>query len=163
MDEKPLLEYEVERVTQYGQYTAVVKVTKQPRKTYIRLYSPAPMITVFKFFPIELEPIKEMTCGALVDVDKAITRMIVDWELVFYQKDKAQAADGYLDINYADEIKKRKAQFEQTQEEEETEQIIYKDWREDEPIILGETEPKRKMHVNSLLNLKQYQHLKKND
>lgn len=169
MDEKPLMEYEVERTTQYGQYTAVVTVTRQPRKTHIKLYSPAPMITVFKFFPVEIEPIREATYGALVDVDRAITRMIVDWELVFYQRDKAEASDGYLNINYAEEIKRRRAQFEQQEEEEvqpREDEIIYRDWREDKAIILGgksgaQAEPKKKMHVNSLLNLRQYQHLKK--
>ena len=155
-------EYRVDRATQYGDYVALVTVDKHTRKQHIALYKGEPFETVFFVFPLERDPIAEQTIGPHTDVNNTITKMIIDYELPYYQQAKAQATDHFLDIDYEEELKKRRPKRKKEEEEPQPQgrpETIVKDWQEDQVYILNS--PKRNIHPNSLANLKQFQNLKK--
>lgn len=158
------LEYRVERSTQYGDYTAVVKVDKHTRKQHIELYDGEPFEFKFLFIPIEREPIDERTVGPFTDVEKTIEKMIVEYELPYFQKDKAQSNEHYLPIEYDEELKKRKPKIkESTNEVEKRHDILVNDYDEGTYVIDPDgkkyviTSNGKVVNANSFANLKQYQ------
>jgi len=94
-------EYRIERSTPYGDYIALVKVDKHSRKQTIELYDGEPFEFKLLFVPIEREPIAIKTVGPYTDIEKTITKMIVDYELPYYQEEKAKKNDHYLAIDTA--------------------------------------------------------------
>lgn len=155
------LEYRVERSTQYGDYIAIVKVDKHTRKQHIELYDGEPFEFKFLFIPIEREPIAERTVGPFTDVEKTIEKMIVEYELPYYQKDKAQSNENYLPIKYDEELKKRKPKT--TDEVEKRHAMLIDDYAEGAYVIAPDgkkyviTSNGKAVNANSLSNLKQYQ------
>lgn len=147
--------YRVERSTQYGDYTAVVKVDKHTRKQHIELYDGEPFEFKFLFIPIEREPIAERTIGPFTDVEKTIAKMIVEYELPYYQKEKTLKNDHYLIIDYEAELRKRKPKPKDPMLDEVS---IQKDFYVND-YELGQyvITPKGKtVNLNSIKNLKQY-------
>lgn len=152
-------EYRVDRATQYGDYVALVTVDKHTRKQHIALYKGEPFETVFFVFPLERDPIAERTVGPFTDVEKTITKMIVEYELPYYQKEKAQRNEHYLEIDYEEELKKRKPKPNDPKEEEISmnqpkQPLKVYDYQHGEYVI---TPNGKTVNANSLANLKQYQ------
>jgi len=159
------LEYRVDRSTRYGDYIAIVKVDKHTRKQHIELYDgdPCPGFLA-SLFGLEREPIAERTVGPFTDVEKTIEKMIVEYELPYYQKEKVQSNDQYLPIKYDEELKKRKPKIkESTDEVEKRHDILVNDYDEGTYVIDPDgkkyviTSNGKVVNVNSFGNLKQYQ------
>lgn len=158
------LEYRVERSTQYGDYTAVVKVDKYTRKQHIELYNGDPSLGFLaSLFGLEREPIDERTVGPFTDVEKTIEKMIVEYELPYFQKDKAQRNEHYLPIKYDEELKKRKPKIKETDEVEKRHDILVNDYADGTYVIASDgkkyviTSNGKAVNANSFANLKQYQ------
>ena len=158
------LEYRVERSTQYGDYIAVVKVDKHSRKQTIELYDgdPSPGLLA-TLFGLEREPIDIKTVGPFTDVEKTIEKMIVEYELPYFQKERVQSNEHYLSIKYEEELKKRKPKIkESTDEVEKRHDILVNDYDEGTYVIDPDgkkyviTTNGKAVNVNSFANLKQY-------
>ena len=100
-------EYRVEHSTPYGDDVAIVKVDKHARKQTIELYDGEPFEFKFLFIPIEREPIDIITVGPYTDIEKTLTKMIINYELPYYQEERLKRNDHYLAIDYEQEMKKR--------------------------------------------------------
>src|SRR5690554_1179885 len=159
------LEYRVERSTQYGDYIAIVKVDKHTRKQHIELYDgdPCPGFLA-SLFGLVREPIDERTVGPFADVEKTIEKMIVEYELPYYQKEKVQSNEHYLPIKYDEELKKRKPKIkESTDEVEKRHAMLVDDYAEGAYVIAPDgkkyviTSNGKAVNANSFANLKQYQ------
>jgi hypothetical protein len=100
-------EYRIERSTPYGDDVAIVKVDKHARKQTIELYDGEPFEFKFLFIPIEREPIDIITVGPYTDIEKTLTKMIINYELPYYQEERLKRNDHYLAIDYEQEMKKR--------------------------------------------------------
>ena len=156
------LEYRVERSTQYGDYIAIVQVDKHTRKQRIELYDgdPCPGFLA-SLFGIVREPIADRTVGPFTDIEKTIEKMIVEYELPYYQKDKAQSNENYLPIKYDEELKKRKPKT--TDEVEKRHAILVDDYADGAYVIAPDgkkyviTSNGKAVNANSFANLKQYQ------
>lgn len=115
-EEEPLLEYQVERSTYFGDYTAVVIVDSKGRTT-ITLYEGDPVIKAFwGLAEIAAEPIAARKIGRLTSVHHTITDMIVDYELPQYQKWMVEEMESHLDLDYAAELGKRRQRIKQQKE-----------------------------------------------
>lgn len=147
--------YRVERSTQYGDYTAVVKVDKHTRKQTIELYDGEPFEFKFLFIPIEREPIAERTIGPFTDVEKTIAKMIVEYELPYYQKEKTLKNDHYLIIDYEAELRKRKPKPKDPMLDEVSIQkdLYVNDYELGQYVV---TPRGKTVNLNSIKNLKQY-------
>lgn len=163
MNEEIDLEYRVERSTQYGDYIAVVQVDKHTRKQHIELYDGDPYPGFLaSLFGIEREPIAERTVGPFTDVEKTIAKMIVEYELPYYQKDKAQSNEHYLPIKYDLELEKRKPKIKETDEVEKRHAMLIDDYAEGAYVIAPDgkkyviTSNGKFVNTNSFSNLKQY-------
>lgn len=149
--------YRVERSTQYGDYVALVSVDKHTRKQTIELYDGEPNPGFLaSLFGIEREPIAKRTVGPFSDVEKTITKMIVDHELPYYQQEKAIRNDHYLAIDYEAELKKRnpkpKTEDEIAMNQPNQPLKVY-DYQHGEYVI---TPHGKTVNANSLANLKQF-------
>ena len=148
------LEYRVERSTQYGDYIAIVQVDKHTRKQHIELYDGDPYPGFLaSLFGIEREPIDIKTVGPYTDIEKTITKMIVDYELPYYQEERLKRNDHYLAIDYEQEMKKR--QPKEVPEASTQHELKIYDYVEDKRYVI--TPQGKVMNMNSLKNLKQYQ------
>src|SRR5690606_1575821 len=147
------LEYRVVRSTQYGDYIAIVKVDKHTRKQHIELYDGDPYPGFLaSLFGIEREPIAIKTVGPYTDIEKTITKMIVDYELPYYQEERLKRNDHYLAIDYEQEMKKR--QPKEVPEASTQHELKIYDYEEDKRYVI--TPQGKVMNMNSLKNLKQY-------
>ena len=176
------LEYQVKRVTDYGTYTALVFVDQMKRgdNVHITLYVGEPVISgLFGLIKVENTPVRYLVCDTTTDINQAIEKMIIDYELALYQQERAEKASEYIEIDYEMELAKieerkrrekerRKKEYEmlklkyQQQEQDHHEPVITV-WDEKLPQDQQEQEAeqkKRKYNLKSILNLKQYQHLK---
>ena len=178
------LRYEVKRETRFNQYTAVVYVDQYAQINNVRvfLYVGEPLIN---FFGIKIgnDFVRYTICDATDNINEIIEGLIKDYELPLYQKEKAESVDPYIEIDYELEIAKieeqkrreqerRRQEYERlklkyqlSQEQEQHFEPIITIWDENLPQYQqqeqeNEHEPKRKYNPKSLLNLKQYQHLK---
>src|SRR5690606_16964253 len=163
------LEYRVDRSTRYGDYIAIVKVDKHTRKQHIELYDgdPCPGFLA-SLFGLVREPIAERTIGPFTDVEKTIEKMIVEYELPYFQRDKAQRNEHYLPIKYDEELKKRKP-IKETDEVEKRHAMLIDDYAEGAYVIAPDgkkyviTSNGKFVNTNSFSNLKQYRNNTKND
>lgn len=146
--------YRVERSTQYGDYIAIVKVDKHTRKQHIELYDGDPYPGFLaSLLGVRRDPIAERTIGPFSDVEKTITKMIVEHELPYYQEEKAKQNDHYLNIDYEAEMKKRKPKP-KPEEVAVRQPINVYDYQHGQYVI---TPNGKAVNANSLANLKQYQ------
>ena len=145
-------EYRIERSTPYGDYVAIVKVDKHSRKQTI-IYDGEPFEFKFLFIPIEREPIDIKTVGPYTDIEKTLTKIIVDYELPYYQEERLKRNDHYLAIDYEQEMKKR--QPKEVPEVSTQHELQIYDYEEDKRYVI--TPQGKVMNMNSLKNLKQYQ------
>jgi hypothetical protein len=125
--EYELIEYRVNRLTEFGEYIALVQIDQRKRKQYILVFDREPVITaMFGLIKIDAVPIKQATVGALTDIHSEITRMIVDWEIPLWSKEVAEnVPDPFLAINYQEEIKKRRTRLQATTTEDTTTSYNY--------------------------------------
>jgi hypothetical protein len=110
-DTSHLIEYRLERSTRFYDYVILVRIDKARRKQYVLVFDCEPVITgMFGLIKVNALPVKQATLGALADVNSEIARMIVDNELMLYSKEIAENVDTtYLELDYANEIHKRRA------------------------------------------------------
>jgi hypothetical protein len=102
------LEYEVERSTYFGDYTAVVVVDSKGRTT-ITLYEGPPVIkAAWGLITVQNHPLTTRKIGRLTSVGHTITSMIVDYEIPLYQQWMVEEQETHLDINYAAELGKKR-------------------------------------------------------
>lgn len=148
--------YRVERSTQYGDYVALVSVDKHTRKQTIELYDGEPNPGFLaSLFGIEQEPIAERTIGPFTDVEKTIAKMIVEYELPYYQKEKTLKNDHYLIIDYEAELRKRKPKPKDPMLDEVSIQkdLYVNDYELGQYVV---TPRGKTVNLNSIKNLKQY-------
>lgn len=159
-------EYRVERSTQYGDYVALVTVDKHTRKQHIELYDGEPYPGFLAMlFGIKREPISERTVGPFTDIEKTIEKMIVEYELPYYQEEKAQKNDHYLAIDYESELKKRKPKPKDPllDEVEKRHAMLIDDYADGAYVIAPDgkkyviSSNGKVVNANSFANLKQYQ------
>lgn len=156
MEEKEIeLEYRVERSTEYGDYISIVKVDNRTRKQTIELYDGEPFETIFLIIPIEREPISVKTVGPFTDIEKTITQMIVEYELPYYQKERSQSNDQYLEIDYEEELERRKPKPKEDQLNEVSVQnpIPVNDYQDGRYVL---TNNGKMVNEKSYFNLKQF-------
>lgn len=104
-----------------GYYVAVVKIYQREGRQYIYLYDGEPEEFGFwGLFRDEHDPICKSSGGRLTDVPATIKRMITEWELMLYEKERTENLDDtYWEIDFVAEIKRRGQRFnpEQTHQE----------------------------------------------
>jgi hypothetical protein len=101
-------EYTVERKTQFKRYWAVVQVDYTEGIQSIFLYDQDPHKLLLGFIPRKMEPIDTLTGNRLLEVNRAITRMITSHEFMIYQRWLVENGERFLDIDYAHEMYKQK-------------------------------------------------------
>lgn len=151
-------EYTLDRKGRYGEYVAYISI-EETRKQLIELYK------ITKFFGIKFEKYipNNLTIESHDDVHAAITKMITEYELPRYLREKAEQADTQLHIDFEAEIAKRNPKLkehpkviepQQVQKPAHMELTKISDWQ-------GETywlnQNGKRVNPNSLHNLKQYQ------
>jgi hypothetical protein len=148
-----ILQYEIERETEFGSYVARIAVDMATGKGRMYLYKEQPKVKGFlKFIVSSNEPIKDAPVSPTTDVHYLLTKLITTYEIPLYQKMHAEEQETYLPINYEEEIRKRRVRLMQGEEEQQqvshnANTVTISDW----------TEKKREMHPNSLENLKKNQ------
>jgi hypothetical protein len=169
--ENEIMEYRIDRSSFFGSYVAIVKVDMITRKTKILLYDCEPVTRgLWGMYTEQNDHICEGNAGPLTDINAAITRMITEYEIPLYQRYAAENVDTtYLEIDHAEEIKKRRARLANpTTETKETEpnypppEIHDYQYKGDADRTFTTIDGGRKgVHANSLANLKQNQNDKK--
>jgi hypothetical protein len=156
-----ILQYEIYRTTDFNEYTAVVTADHQTEETTIFLYIGEPVSkSFFGLYEEKKESVRDGYLSSVDDVDYAVYQLITDYELHLWQKQKAEMGGKKLTIDYEKEIRKRNTKSNQPSNviEGDFPTITFKEW--DDPETYYITSSGRKMHINSLKNLPQNQHLR---
>lgn len=158
--------------TDYDSYRAVVTVYSSGRKHIVVHKRPPSDSWFYKTFGPDPEFIGEVKAGKYADWGAKIKSIIYDYEEALYQADKLKESGGYLYIDYEAEAQKRRPRPKQQEQQEEVMSLKPKtdievhDWQnpgKPETIHRSgqvQTNSGKPMHINSLLNLPQYRHLK---
>jgi hypothetical protein len=169
-EENVFLRYQVERSTYFSDYIAVVIVDHKGRTT-ISLYEGEPETkAAWGLLTIQHDPVSVRKIGRLTNVDHTIKAMIIDHEIPLYQQYMVEEADNHLDINYKEELGKKRQRLASADAEPEAEEVtihVKPDvhvWNEEKEMTedekreqqLLETARKTGKDPNSLRNLVQF-------
>jgi hypothetical protein len=115
-EEQPRVVYPLEEPTYFGHYIAIVYV--YTKNTVIELYKKAPSVKkslVSKALSklLDIPPEDEQICiprsiSHLSSVHHTMKAMIVEFELPLYQKYMAEELQGKMEIDYAEELRKKR-------------------------------------------------------
>jgi len=159
-----------EITTDYGTYTAHITIYESGKK-HVAIYRKRPVNTLLDIFMAGFpELINEGYISRFGDWRNKIKSLIFEYEYDLYQESKLLDSEPHITIDYEAEAQKRRPKQQQEQQEEAPElkqkpDIEVKYWDNPNPETIhrsGQVQTKsgKPIHINSLLNLPQYRHLK---